>query len=156
MEENLALKTCQECNAKCCKLGGAEMTKAEMQKITKAGYPENYFNKISKNHYEFKNINGACIFLLRNNACSIYNLRQHACKAWPVVYEKHGNKKREFFIANCPVTKYLSKQDLKEMKEQASKITEEISEYPIDKSKMPKDILDKCIKRYNKFKKTKI
>lgn len=144
------LKICQRCKAKCCKIGGPDFTKKEMKLILKAGFKD-CFRKINKNHYELKSKKGVCPYLAKDNSCSIHRLRPEMCKCWPVYIKYKGNKK-EYFIAQCPLTPYLSKKEIEKMKKQASKINRKILETTFLDTKLPKSDLKLIEGRFNSFK----
>lgn len=148
----MAFKICQKCKASCCKLGGTDFTKVEMQKVLKLGYP-NYFVKINENHYEMKSKKGICPYLKKDNSCLIYHVRPAACKSFPV-YINSDNKK-DFFLIDCPLSKHLKEKEIKTMKNQAKKISE-IIPATFSSSKLPKSDLKLIEKRFNKFKMKRI
>ena len=152
MHPKKILKICTECKSACCKLAGADFTKKEMQRIVKSG-AKIKFNKESENHYEFKtNGKGVCAYLMKNGACEIHRVRPNACRCWPVEYPEFKNGKKIFFLADCPLTKYLSKKEIQELKKLAEKITKKISDECMNKTKVSKREMAIAIKRYNKFK----
>lgn len=129
---------CQKCKSFCCKLGGTDFTKKEMQNVLNAGYI-NHFVKISENHYESKSKNGICMYLNQDNSCSIYELRPLACKSFPVYINfkdvitkffkyselsKDENNKTKTILIKCPLSSSLSKQELEIMENQAIKAKE--------------------------------
>lgn len=152
MNPKKILKICIKCKSSCCKLGGADFTKKEMQRIVKSG-AKIKFNKVSDNHYEFKtNGKGICAYLLKSGACEIHKVRPNSCSCWPVEYPEFKNGKKIFFLAECPLTKHLSKKDVLKLNRQAGKITEKISDECLTKTRLPKKEITLILKRYNKFK----
>lgn len=109
MKQTNHSKVCKQCKAKCCKIGGADATQEEVDKIVRAGYA-NFFRKIGENHYEMVSKELRCSYLGEDNLCSIYKLRPNACKAFPVnsVIE---NDRREDYLAACSLGRILSKKD---------------------------------------------
>jgi len=161
LDKNLLI--CKKCKALCCKMGGTDFTEKEMVKIKKAGNSIK-FRKVGKNHYEFKtDKNGACLYL-KNNACTIYKERPNSCKSWPVEYPYIEKNKKRFTLVLCPLTSNLSKKEIQNLKEIASKIPIGLGEESIKGKnlpnedmvpcirRLPKKTRDLCIKRYNKFK----
>ncbi len=150
MRANVVLKVCQTCKATCCKMGGPDFTKLEMQKVLKAGHP-NFFVKISDNHYELKSKRGLCPYLSEDNSCSIHEVRPMMCKCWPVVVECDKDKK-VFYLIDCPLTPLLSKHDISIMKKQASRIPKEIIVSSFSHSKLSKSDIKLIQKRFKGFK----
>jgi len=150
MKTNTALEVCQKCKAACCKLGGGDFSKSEMQKVLKAGYP-NFFSKINNNHYELKSKKGVCPYLAKDNSCNIHKVRPLMCKCWPV-YLKFKDNKKQFFLIKCPLTPIFSKQDIKLMKKQANRIPKDIITTSLSNSKLPKSDIELIEKRLKKFK----
>ena len=109
-------KVCGKCKASCCKMGGPDFTKKEMQRVLRAGFKD-CFSKIDNNHYELKSKNGKCPYLSKDYSCLIHNVRPLMCKCWPI-FPDIKNKKREYFLIQCPVTSYLSKKEILTMKKQ--------------------------------------
>lgn len=151
MDVDLMLRTCQKCKACCCKYGGADFTKKEMLNVLKAGFPD-YFVKINDNHYEMKSHKkGICAYLKKDNSCMIHKFRPRVCKSFPI-YVEYKNNKTKFFLMGCPLAKFLSKQDIKTMKNWAKGV-KEIVTTTFSHSKLPKSDLEIIEKRFNKFKK---
>ena len=140
---------CQKCKGTCCKLGGAEFTLKEMQRVLKAGYP-NKFRKINANHYETITKNGVCSYLKKDYSCLIQNLKPRMCWAWPVHLDYIKNKKR-YYLMKCPLTPYLSEKDIKLMKKQISGYSKEM--IFCDDTKMSDAEVKKVMSKYYKFRK---
>jgi len=152
MKKEGLFKVCKNCKTSCCKLGGAEFTKKEMQRVLKSGYP-NYFIKINDNHYETKTKRGACAYLNKDNSCKIQKIKPKMCWAWPVNLGFSG-KKKIYYLMQCPLTPYLKEEDIKKMKKQMSDYTKEF--IYCSNTKMPDSEVDLVIKRYHKFKKKRL
>lgn len=144
-------RVCLKCKASCCKMGGPDFTKKEMQKVLKAGF-KNCFSKIDDDWYELKSKNGRCPYL-KNYLCSIHDVRPLMCKCWPV-YLKFKNKKREYILIQCPLTPYLSKKQILEMKKQASKLPKRFVEEV--KTNLPKKDFELIMRRFKKFKRKRL
>jgi len=112
METLDALKVCGDCGAMCCKLGGTDFTKTEMQKVLDAKH-QNYFNKIAEDHYEVKCEDGICAYLAEDNSCSIHDVRPLLCRRWPV-YTEIKNGKRVNELIDCPLTNLLNETEIHE------------------------------------------
>jgi Fe-S-cluster containining protein len=141
-------QVCKKCKASCCKMGGPDFTKKEMEKVLKAGF-KNCFSKIDKNRYELKSKNGRCIYLLKNYLCSIHKVKPLMCRCWPVYREKG-----KYIIIKCPLTPYLSKRQRLEMKKQTSKLPKRF----VDdiQTNLPKKDFELVMKRFKRFKKEKL
>lgn len=124
MRNNTSLNVCKNCGAICCKtVGGPNVTKKEMQKVMNAGHPD-FFVKHSDNHYEIKSKNGTCLYLRKDNLCSIHDVRPLVCRWWPVDYA-YRNGRVEIFLAECPLTKYVSEKFIQHMKKQIKQLPKE-------------------------------
>lgn len=150
MDEASALKICRKCKASCCKLGGADFTKLEMQKVLEEGYP-NYFVKINEDHYEMKSKKGICPYLKKDNSCLIHKIKPSVCKSFPV-YINHDNK-NSYLLINCPLSKFLTEKDVKSMKNVAKSVKKIITT-TFSSSKLSNSDLEIIDKRFKKFKKT--
>lgn len=142
---------CYKCKARCCKMGGPEFTEYNMKQAIKIKPKyKNLFVKVKRDHYELKVKGGMCFFLNKDYSCSIHKARPLMCRCWPVFVDYKNSKKR-YVIVNCPLTPYLTKKQLKIMKEQASKLPKEF----IDcfETSLPKKELNLIMRRYGKFKK---
>lgn len=146
----MALEVCQKCKAVCCKMGGPEFTKTEMEKVLRAGYPD-YFVKINEDHFELKGKKGICPYLAKGSSCSIHKQRPLMCKCWPV-YVDYNDNKRQFILIECPLTLLLSKRDIETMKKQASLVPKELITTSFTSSKLPESDLKIIEKRFNRFK----
>jgi Fe-S-cluster containining protein len=113
---------CVKCGAKCCFLGGPTITKKERDKIFKLGF-KNVFICQGK-FYDLKAKNDRCPFL-ENNLCSVQSVKPLVCKIWPVFPIFRGNK-RKLIILECPLTKRLSKKDVKKLKILAKRVSREL------------------------------
>ena len=163
MDQEKLLNICRKCKATCCKLGGTDFTKKEMQRIVNAGHKIK-FKKINENHYEFKTNKKAECLYLKNDACTIYNERPSACRCWPVEYPDFEGKKKRFTLVYCPLTPYLSKEYIQQLKKIANKIPRKLGEDEKgikDKKyeemapcirRLPTKKRERVIKKYNKFK----
>lgn len=150
MNASKASEVCIKCGAYCCKLGGPDFTKEEMERVLKAGHPD-YFVKIGRNHYELKGRKGVCPYLKGNNSCLIQKVKPPMCKSWPVDVEYKKNKKA-FLLIKCPLTPLLSKQDIGTMRKQAGSTTREIIENSSTHSKLTESDIDLITKRFYKLK----
>lgn len=148
--DNPFLKTCQKCKDSCCKLGGSDITEAELKRILKANYP-NFFRKIGKDHYEMKSRKGICPYLEKDYSCQIEDVKPLMCRSWPVDIDYKG-KNQIFMLIKCPLTPLLTQKQIKEMKKHAAKIKPHIINASFSKSKLSKPDQDLIYCRYKKFK----
>jgi len=96
-QKNLRFK-CKRCATFCCKLGGPNLTKEDIERIKRAGYKtESFVGPVQNRRYErmvtphgsLRNKkDGSCIFLKFNNEkgsyeCAIYDLRPVLCRLYP-------------------------------------------------------------------------
>ena len=132
---------CIKCGAKCCFLGGPSFTKKEREKILKAGFKDIFI--FSGKYYDLKAKNDKCPFL-KNKLCLIHSIKPIVCKIWPV-YPIFKENKRKFIILCCPLSKDLSKKEIKMLKKLAEKIPKGLAVYSIS------DLSPKTIRRLNKF-----
>lgn len=117
MKRDALLNICQKCRAACCKLSGPCFTKQETKRVLESGY-SNHFVKLNEHHFELKSKKGICPYLTKDCACSIHKVRPVMCRCWPV----YINKKKEFFLVDCPLASFLSNKEINVMKKQASQI----------------------------------
>ena len=145
---------CKKCRARCCKMGGPDFTEKEMKKVLKLNPKlKDRFVRLNKNHYELKVKRGICPFLRKDYSCSIHKARPLMCKCWPVYLEFIKGRK-SFLIIQCPLTPYLTKEQIQTMKKQASKLPKEFVEGK--ETKFSKSEVKLVMKRFNKFKKKKL
>lgn len=149
MNKLTVLPVCKNCKASCCKLGGPDFTREEMEKVLKAGHP-NYFVELSPNHFELRSKNAICPYLFKDHSCSIHNQRPYMCKSWPIHTEHDGERK--YVLIACPLAALLTKQNLKTMKRQASKRPDDNVINAFTRTKLSKSSIQKIERRYNKFK----
>ncbi|MBI5077428.1 YkgJ family cysteine cluster protein [Candidatus Falkowbacteria bacterium] len=150
MKNDILLKICRQCKAACCRLGGSDVTKSEMNKILNNGQP-NYFIKIGSNHYEMKSRKGVCPYLTKDYSCSIHKVRPLMCRCWPVDAEIEDNKKC-FYINICPITHLFSDADIIKLKKKLSKVPDAILTCSISNSILSKNDIKLIEERYEKFK----
>jgi len=96
-QKNLRFK-CKRCATFCCKLGGPNLTKGDIERIKRAGYKaESFVGPVQKRRYErmvtpygsLRNKkDGSCLFLKFNNEkccyeCAIYDMRPVLCRLYP-------------------------------------------------------------------------
>lgn len=112
---------CKECGGYCCTQGGFLATRLEVDRIVKAGYP-NKFIEITENCYvtDFgKNL--ICPYL-KESICEIYPVRPVLCRSYPI-FSIDGE---EHYLVHCPLTQYLSEDNLAQCIEAALEVPEEL------------------------------
>jgi Fe-S-cluster containining protein len=112
---------CKECGGYCCTQGGTSATRLEVDQIVESGYP-NRFIEISSDCYitDFGD-NLICPYL-KEAVCEIYPVRPLLCRKYPV-FSTDGE---EHYLVHCPLTQYLSKDDIAQCIETALKVPEEL------------------------------
>lgn len=140
-DESAYAKTCRDCGAKCCKLGGADVTAEERERVLEAGNPDK-FRKLGENHYEMIPVGTTCPYLNADNQCSIYDVRPYACRAFPVHPEiREGAKK--YLLAGCPLSNLLSKKEIDTLSMHARKINDEVTSNRFSRTQLsPKQMTD--------------
>ena len=124
MRNDTSMKVCQKCGGLCCKtVGGPNVTKKEMRKVLNAGHSD-FFVKHGGNHYEIRSKHGTCLYLGKDNLCSIHKVRPSICRGWPADYS-YSKGKLKLFLVECPLTKYASERYIKRMEEQILKLPQE-------------------------------
>lgn len=116
-QEILAKDICIGCKAKCCYFGGPIVTKEERDAII-SKYPD-YF---SENGTLFQAVTEDKCPYLKDDTCSIYDVRPKVCRVWPVIVGEEDGE-RFYLLAHCP---------LKLDKDAISKLIEEAKTMPIE------------------------
>jgi len=150
VKANKFLEICKKCEAKCCKMGGPNFTEKEMRSVLKEGY-KNYFYKVRKGIYELKSKKAICPYLKKDNSCKIHKIKPLLCLCWPV-FPKFKGKNKSYIIIDCPMTKILSKKEIKNCKKEASKVSKELIEVAFDYSTVSGSTAKLIDKRFKKFK----
>ena len=112
---------CKECGGYCCTLGGTLATKFEVDRIIEAGYP-NKFIKITENCCVTDFGEDLICPYYKESSCEIYPVRPLLCRKYPI-FSTDGE---EHFLVHCPLTQYLSKDDLAQCIEAALEVPEEL------------------------------
>ncbi len=148
------LGICKKCGAKCCNLGGSDITEKERENILNAGYPDHTL-MISENHYEFISKKGRCPYLKKDNSCGIQKAKPLACQCFPV-HPEFVDGKKEYLLAQCPLGKALPREMILEMRDRATKYPDKIIKERLETSNLPKEDFELIKKRLNNFKSIKI
>jgi len=97
---------------KCCYNTEMILFKEDIERITKLGYPKEFFVAKQGNMNVLRNINGHCVFLdPETNKCKIYKHRPIGCRLYPLVYDASRNI--VIIDAECPKAKELSREYIK-------------------------------------------
>ena len=112
---------CKECGGYCCTHGGTVATRKEVDRIIDTGYP-NKFIEITENCYVTDFREDLICPYFRENSCEIYPLRPLVCKKYPIL----TTDGEEHFLVHCPLTQYLSKDNLAQCIEAALEVPEEL------------------------------
>lgn len=140
MKKDNFLDVCKKCNALCCKLGGTNLTKEEVDKILNAGF-ENHFFEIVPGIYELKSHdNGVCPYLDKDNSCKIQDVKPLICTCWPIFPEFENNKVK-LVLVNCPLAKHHSKEDLEKCNKEGLLVPQEVARITADESLIPSEQL---------------
>ena len=113
-QENLRFK-CKQCAAFCCRLGGPNLTKGDIERIKQAGQKtKSFLEPVQNGKYEStitpygclrNKKDGSCIFLKFNHErrsyeCTIYDARPILCRLYPFEVETPS--------PNCIIIKIIS------------------------------------------------
>jgi Fe-S-cluster containining protein len=154
MQDKNILKICQDCGAKCCKLGGVDATNSERKRILNRGYPD-HFLKIDEDHYEMNSKKARCPYLNKDNSCSIYEVRPLPCRCFPV-HPEYENNKKKYLLALCPLGRVLPQNIIKGLRKESAKIRNHIIKNRFSHTNLSKSEIKVIIKRLNKFKEVDI
>ena len=121
MVEHIHSDICRKCGGYCCTLGGVLATKLEVDRVIEVGYPDKFI-EITENCYiaDFGE-NLACPYL-KDSACTIYPVRPLLCQKYPI-FSTDGE---EYYLVHCPLTQYLSKDDLAQCIKVALEVPQEL------------------------------
>ncbi len=112
---------CRGCGGYCCTQGGSIATKLEVDRVIDAGYP-NRFIEITENCYVTDFGDDLVCPYLKDSACEIYPVRPLVCRKYPI-FSTDGE---EHYLVHCPLTQYLSKDDIAQCIEAALEVPEEL------------------------------
>ncbi len=112
---------CTECGGYCCTQGGSTATKLEVDLVVKAGYP-NKFIEISENCYVTDFGEDLICPYLKESTCEIYPVRPLLCRKYPI-FSTDGE---EHYLVHCPLTQYLTRDDLAQCIAAALEVSEEL------------------------------
>jgi Fe-S-cluster containining protein len=112
---------CKECGGYCCTHGGTVATRIEVDRIIDSGYP-NKFIEITENCYVSDFGEDLICPYFRESRCEIYPLRPLVCKKYPIL----TTDGEEHFLVHCPLTQYLTDDDLAHCIEAALQVPDEL------------------------------
>ncbi|MHA1135410.1 MAG: YkgJ family cysteine cluster protein [Candidatus Thorarchaeota archaeon] len=112
---------CKSCGGYCCTQGGSIATKLEVERVIEAGYP-NKFIEITENCYIADFGEDLICPYLKESKCEIYPVRPLLCRKYPI-FSTDGE---EHYLVHCPLTQYLSKDDLAQCIKAALEVPEEL------------------------------
>ena len=112
---------CKSCGGYCCTQGGSIATKLEVERVIEAGYP-NKFIEITENCYIADFGDDLICPYLKESKCEIYPVRPLLCRKYPI-FSTDGE---EHYLVHCPLTQYLSKDDLAQCIKAALEVPEEL------------------------------
>jgi len=136
MKKDEYLSVCQKCNALCCKLGGTNLTKKEVDRVLAKGF-KNHFVQITPEVYELKSKpDGVCPYLKEDLSCEIHEVKPIICTSWPV-FPEFDNGKIDHILINCPLTRTLSKEEIEECKKESSMVNLKVSKITCDYASVP-------------------
>ena len=101
LEKHFRFK-CTRCAIFCCRLGGPELTKRDVERIKETGYREELFLEPTNSESESLSImwgtlknreDGSCVFLKSDSEhkryeCSIYDFRPVLCRLYPFNFDR--------------------------------------------------------------------
>ena len=97
---------------KCCYNTEMILFKEDIERITKLGYPKEFFVVKQGSINVLRNIDGHCVFLdPETNRCKIYKYRPIGCRLYPLVYDASRN--RVVIDTECPKARELSREYIK-------------------------------------------
>ena len=155
MKKSEYLDICKKCKASCCKLGGTNLTKEEVDRVLVKGF-ENNFIEIKPGIYELKsNEDGVCPYLQEDFSCKIHDVKPLICTCWPIFPEFDKGKINHILI-NCPLVKKMPKEDIEKCKKESLCVTMKIAEATSDESLIPPEQLKKILERYEAIEKSEL
>lgn len=99
---------------KCCYETRMPLTKKDIERIKKLGFPESFFIDHRSRVPRLKNVEGRCVFLdPSTNACIIYPDRPEGCRLYPLVYDEE----RDAIVVDslCPKAHLVSQKLAREL-----------------------------------------
>ena len=77
---------------KCCHNTEMPLLISDILRIEALGFKREYFVVYRNGVPRLRNVNGRCVFLSGNNACTIYRHRPLGCRLYPLVYDVSSNR----------------------------------------------------------------
>mgnify|MGYP000029319360 CR=1 FL=1 len=101
---------------KCCYNTEMPLTREDIERIVKLGFPEKYFVNYNGQVPKLKNIEGHCVFLdVRTGKCKIYENRPLGCRLYPLVYD--AKEDRVTVDKLCPKFNEVSEETIRKYEE---------------------------------------
>jgi len=104
---------CQQCSIFCCRLGGPDLLKKDVERLEQAGYGKEQFLNVE--HRTLRNRkDGSCIYLSAEpkrglSICSVYKVRPTLCRLYPFSFEKLGSD--SYLLKFIPCCKGINTED---------------------------------------------
>jgi Fe-S-cluster containining protein len=149
MKKSEYLNVCQKCKASCCKLGGTNLTKKEVDRILDKGH-KNHFIVVKEGVYELKSKkNGVCPYLKEDFSCKIHDVKPLICTCWPIFPEYDEKRKKiNHELINCPLTKKMKKEEIFKCKKESLCVSLDVAQSAADETLTPIHQLAIIKKRY--------
>lgn len=111
--------------AKCCYDTEMPLTRRDIERIKRLGYPEEYFVAKGRDGIpRLKNINGHCVFLdPETGKCRIYPWRPLGCRLYPLVcMPGYG----VIIDPECPLASMVDEDTIRRLKHHVKKLVREV------------------------------
>ena len=152
MKKTEYLDICRECKASCCKLGGTNLTKEEVDRVLKNGF-ENHFFEVKPGVYELKaGEDGVCPYLEEDFSCKIHSVKPLICTCWPI-FPEYEEGKINHVLVNCPLAKKMKEEDIESCKKESFCVRLDVAECTADESLMTPGELKMILERYEEIEK---
>jgi len=121
MKDSDLSRICKNCGGYCCTQGGTAASKKEVDRVIEAGFP-NKFIEITENCFVTDFGENLICPYLKESVCEIYPVRPLLCRKYPI-FSTDGE---EHYLVHCPLTQYLSEDDLSQCIAAALEVPEEL------------------------------
>jgi Fe-S-cluster containining protein len=147
MKKSEYLDICRKCKGLCCKLGGTNLTKKEVDRVLNKGH-DNHFIEVKSGIFELKsNDDGVCPYLMEDFSCKIHDVKPLICTCWPIFPEFDKGEINHVLI-NCPLTKKMKKDEIEKCREESLSVDIKIAESAADETLLPPQQIEVIKKRY--------
>jgi Fe-S-cluster containining protein len=155
MKKSEYLDICQKCKASCCKLGGTNLTKEEVDRVLNKGF-ENNFVEVKPGIYELKaDENGVCPYLEEDHSCKIHDVKPLICTCWPI-FPEYDRGKINHELINCPLAKQMSEEEIEKCRKESLCVSLDIAKCSADESSTPIHQIELIKKRYEEIESSEI